>query len=59
MRKRTYSVMEKKVLRWANGLGVFITTEAKKFGWDNKTKLLVSAVEDSEGKKIIIQKAKE
>ncbi|MFA4820284.1 MAG: hypothetical protein WC613_04995 [Candidatus Aenigmatarchaeota archaeon] len=59
MGKKIYSVKEKKVLRWANGFGVFITTEAKKFGWTDKTKLLVSAIEDSEEKKIVIIKVKE
>lgn len=58
MKKNIHSVMDKKILRWANGLGVFITTEAKKFGWNDKTKIKVSAIEDSEGKKIIIQKTK-
>ncbi len=55
---QTYSVMEKKILRWANGYGVFITTEAKKFGWDDKTFIRVSAIEGSNGKKIIIEKLK-
>jgi len=54
---KTYSVTEKKVIKWANGLGVFITTEAKKFNWNDKTKLTVSAVEDDEGKAILIRKA--
>ncbi len=56
---KTYSVIEKKILRWANGFGVFVTTEAKKFGWNDKTKVLVSAIEDSDGKKIVITKLKE
>lgn len=51
-----HSVMDKKVLRWANGYGVFITTEAKKFGWDDKTKIKVSAIEKNGKKKIVIEK---
>ena len=51
-----HSVMEKKILRWANGYGVFITTEAKKFGWNDKTKLRVIAVEEKGKKKIVIEK---
>lgn len=54
----TFSVKEKKILRWANGYGIFVTTEAKKFGWDDSTYVKVSAIEGRDGKKIIIEKLK-
>lgn len=50
------SIMDKKILRWANGYGVFITTEAKKFGWDDKTKIRVSAIKEKGKQKIIVEK---
>ncbi len=46
------SVTKKKVIRWGPGLGVFITTEAKAYGWDDSTKVKVTALK---GKKIIIE----
>lgn len=54
---KTYSVTDKKLIRWATGIGVFVTTETKKFGWNDKTKVIISAIEDKEGKAIIIRKS--
>lgn len=54
---KTYSITEKKVLKWSQGYGVFITIEAKKFGWDPTTKVRISAIEDKNGKKIVIEEA--
>ncbi len=48
------SIAEKKVVPWAAALVVFITKEAKRFGWDSKTKVRVIATKDG---KIIIEKA--
>ena len=42
----------KKVVKWGKGLVVFITTEAKEIGWDDRTIVKVS-VEDEDGKKFI------
>lgn len=47
----------KKVIRWGKGYSVFITKEAKLFGWDDKTYITVSAVKDKGEEKIIIRKA--
>jgi len=48
----------KKVIKWGKGLAVFITTEAKMFGWDDETYITVSAMRDEEGQKIVIRKAR-
>lgn len=53
-----HSIAEKKLVRWGEGYVVFITPEAKKFGWNDKTKLKISAIKDSEGDAIIIREAK-
>lgn len=53
-----HSVTEKKVVRWTEGLVAFITPEAKKFGWDEKTKIKVFAITDKQGDAIVIRKSK-
>ena len=50
------SINEKKIVRWSLGFVVFITKEAKRFGWSDKNKVRVSAIEDKKGNKIIIEK---
>lgn len=57
MEDKVYSVIEKKVLKLTGGYGLFITPEAKKFGWDNSTKIRVSATEGTKGKRIIVEEA--
>jgi len=47
------SINEKKIVPWAEALVVFITREAKRNGWDRKTKVRVTATKDE---KIIIEK---
>ena len=47
---------EKKIIRWGNGFAVYITSEAKRFGWNDKDKVKVYAVEDQDGKSIVIRK---
>ncbi|MEE8168339.1 MAG: hypothetical protein V3T58_05660 [Candidatus Hydrothermarchaeales archaeon] len=47
----------KKVNRWGAGLAVFVTKEVKAFGWNDKTYVIVSAIRDDEGEKIVIRKA--
>ena len=49
----------KKIHNWANGYGIYITKEAKKLGWKQKTYVKVSIIKDDDGKeKILIEKAK-
>ncbi len=45
----------KKVIRWGKGLSVFITKEARILGWDDKTHVIISVIEDEEGRKIVIR----
>ena len=42
----------KKVINWGKGMVVFVTTEAKKIGWDDRTLVAVS-IDDSKGEKSI------
>ena len=51
-----FSITEKKIVRWAQGLVVFVTPEAKSFGWNDKTKIKVIATSDEKGREIIILK---
>ncbi|MBD3249287.1 hypothetical protein GF336_04545 [Candidatus Woesearchaeota archaeon] len=53
------TIREKKLIRWGNGYAVYITSEAKKLGWNDKSRVKVFAVEDADGKSIIIKKLKE
>ncbi|MBU3897067.1 MAG: hypothetical protein KJ697_04010 [Nanoarchaeota archaeon] len=54
--EKVISVNEKKIVKWGVGYVVFITKEAKKFGWTDKHKVRVSAVENGKEKKIILEK---
>jgi hypothetical protein len=56
MEEKTLAKNIKKVVRWGSGLSVFVTKEAKLFGWDDKTSVTVSAVRDNLGEKIVIRK---
>lgn len=47
----------KKVIKWGKGYSIFITTEAKLFGWNDKTYVTISVVKDKGEEKIIIRKA--
>jgi hypothetical protein len=49
------SMNEKKVVPWSEGLVVFITKEAKKFGWNGKTKIRVTATKD---RKVVVEEVK-
>ena len=51
------SMDKRKVVKWAQAYVVFFTKEAKEFGWDDKTKVTVTAVRDSKGAAIVIRKA--
>jgi len=52
------SMDKRKIVKWAQGYVVFLTKEAKEFGWDDKTKVTVSAIRDPKGDAIVIRKAK-
>lgn len=52
------SITEKKLVRWAQGYVVFITPEAKRFGWNDKTKLRIIATKDDKGECIIVRKSR-
>jgi len=47
----------KKIVPWGNGLAVYLTKEANELGWDRNTKVVVYAIEDQDGKGILIRKA--
>lgn len=53
-----HSIAEKKLVRWGEGLVAFITPEAKRFGWNDKTRLKISAIKDAEGNAILIRETK-
>jgi hypothetical protein len=55
--EETLSLNERKVVRWAQGLVVFITREAKNFEWDDKTRVKIAAVRDAKGEAIVIRKS--
>ena len=57
MNEETLARNVKKVNKWGKGLSVFVTKEAKLFGWDDETYIIVSAMRDEEGDKIVIRKA--
>lgn len=50
------SLDEKKIVRWGEGLVVFITKEARKFEWNDKTRVKIAAVKDKKGEAIVIRK---
>lgn len=52
MKKLEKKKTGKKIVVWGKGLVVFITKEAKKLGWDDRTMLRVS-VEEEDGKDFI------
>lgn len=57
--EKVISVNEKKIVKWGIGPVVFITKEVKRFGWDTRGKVKVSAIEDSgSSKKIVIEESK-
>ena len=43
------TINEKKIVKWGQGYVVFITPEAKRFNWNDKTIVKVSAVEHKDG----------
>lgn len=46
----------KKLVRWHDNYVVFVTPEAKKCGWNDKTIVTVSLVEKDKEKKIVVEK---
>jgi hypothetical protein len=58
MKRKILSMSDKQVVQWGpSGWVVFVTTEAKKLGWGRDDKVTVAAVEDEEGKAIVIRRA--
>jgi hypothetical protein len=55
--EETLSLNEKKIVRWGEGLVVFITTEAKRFEWNDKTRVKIAAIKDEKGDAIVIRKS--
>ena len=49
-------MIEKKIVKWGLGYVVFITQEAKKFGWSDKNKVKVTAGIDEDGEYITVRK---
>jgi hypothetical protein len=58
-KQETLALNKKKLHQWGNGLGLLVSKEAKIFGWDHKTHVIVSAIRDENGDTIIVRKAKE
>lgn len=56
MKEEILTKTVKKVIKWGKGLSVFVTKEAKAFGWNDKTYITVSAVRENGEEKIIIKK---
>jgi hypothetical protein len=48
----------KKVIKWGQGLAVFITTEAKLLGWTSKDHVIISTVREGKEEKIILTRLK-
>jgi len=48
----------KKILRWGNGLAIFITKECRELGWKESEFISTSVMKDREGEKILIKKVK-
>ncbi|MCX9013327.1 MAG: hypothetical protein OIN89_00775 [Candidatus Methanoperedens sp.] len=46
----------KKLVHWHDNYVVFVTPEAKQLGWNDKTIVTVSLVEENGEKKIVIEK---
>lgn len=57
MKEKILAMNIKKIIRWATGYAVFVTKEAKELGWNDKTRIILKAVEDKEGKAIVIREA--
>ncbi len=56
MVEKIISKKAKKLVRWHENYVVFVTPEAKKAGWDDKTIVKVSLVEVDKEKKIVIER---
>jgi len=56
MTEKILSKKAKKLVRWHSNYVVFITPEAKKAGWDDKTIVKVSLVDVDGEKKIVIER---
>jgi len=54
---KTLAMNIKKIVPWGNGLAIYLTKEAKVLGWNRKTEVIVSVIEDQEGKGIVIREA--
>jgi antitoxin component of MazEF toxin-antitoxin module len=48
----------KKILRWGNGLAIFITKECRKLGWNEGEFISTSVMKDEKGERILIKKVK-
>ncbi|MFQ5814894.1 MAG: hypothetical protein ACE5G7_00155 [Candidatus Hydrothermarchaeaceae archaeon] len=59
MSEEVISKKAKKVVRWHESYVVFVTPEAKQAGWNEKTIVKVSLVEENGEKKIVIEKGME
>lgn len=54
--EKSISKKAKKVVRWHDNYVVFVTPEAKKLGWNDKTIVTVSLIEINGKKRIVIEK---
>jgi hypothetical protein len=57
VKAKTLAMNIKKIVPWGNGLAIYLTKEAKELGWNTKTRVVVSIIENQEGKAIIIREA--
>ncbi|MEE8168640.1 MAG: hypothetical protein V3T58_07200, partial [Candidatus Hydrothermarchaeales archaeon] len=56
---KVISKKAKKLVRWHTNYVVFVTPEAKQAGWNEKTIVKVSLIEENGEKKIVIEKGME
>lgn len=57
MKDKILTMNVKKIIRWATGYAVFVTKEAKRLGWNDKTQVIIQTIEDKEGSAIVIREA--
>lgn len=54
--KKVLAKNVKKILRWGNGLAIFLTKESKALKWKEGDYISVSAIKDDKGERILIRK---
>ncbi len=55
MKTKLIAKRGKKIVKWGPGYVVFVTKEIRDLGWDDKTFVRVSVIEDDKKKKLLIE----